>query len=420
MNERFDAAIVGGGMWGLNAAYHLVRRDPRLRIVVLERNAALADETTRQSAGQIGQLRSCPVMARGVAYALELYGAFRERTGRDPAFVRTGSLHLALAPERREAFLRLVDRAAAIGVRAWPVGPDALGDLAPAVDAGKVLASLYVPDDGVVDARRCALALADVARDLGVEIRCGVDVRGLLVDRGRVSGLRLADGSLAAPCVLLTAGPWTRILAEEVGLRLPTWPIRLQQCRTVADPHLSSRHPVLRIPDQSSYVRPEKGGYLYGRFDQGATAVDRLDRATRTSDVTPCVELVEDMRRGLADVLPLPARLPVDEYRQGMVTCTPDGRYLLGPIPHLAGLWLATGCGGMGIAGSAAVGKWLADWVVDGSPGEDLAQFDPLRFHYAAHESDRLREDCRRVFANYYSLAGGGTTYSLGDPAATN
>ena len=108
--------IVGGGIWGLSTAYHLARSGNAGRVVVLERNAKIANETTRQAAGQIGQLRSHPVMARGVAYTLQLLTDFQENTGHDPGIQTPGSLHLALCRERIAAFEKQVETATSQGI----------------------------------------------------------------------------------------------------------------------------------------------------------------------------------------------------------------------------------------------------------------------------------------------------------------
>src|SRR5262245_15564112 len=101
-----DVAIVGGGIWGLSIAWHLVAQQPRPSVLVIERDAELARETTLQAAGQIGQLRSHPVMARAVAYTLLTLKRFRDLTGHDPGLETPGSIHLALTPERLSAFQR--------------------------------------------------------------------------------------------------------------------------------------------------------------------------------------------------------------------------------------------------------------------------------------------------------------------------
>ena len=47
MKSESDIVIIGAGIWGLSTAYHLAREQTGQTIVVVERNAAVADETTR-------------------------------------------------------------------------------------------------------------------------------------------------------------------------------------------------------------------------------------------------------------------------------------------------------------------------------------------------------------------------------------
>ena len=94
-----EIAIVGGGIWGLSAAYHLARAG-HTRIRVLERNAAVAAETTPRAARLVGQIRSDATMLGAVQYALDLLGRFADETGHDPGLHQTGSLMVALTDER--------------------------------------------------------------------------------------------------------------------------------------------------------------------------------------------------------------------------------------------------------------------------------------------------------------------------------
>ena len=87
-----DVVVIGGWIWGLSTAYHLARSGRAGSVVVLERDSELANETTRQAAGQIGQLRGTQLMARGVGYTLDLLSRFEQQTGHDPGFRQSGSL----------------------------------------------------------------------------------------------------------------------------------------------------------------------------------------------------------------------------------------------------------------------------------------------------------------------------------------
>ncbi len=415
MKDNADIVIVGGGIWGLSTAYHVARTGKAGRIVVLERNDELADETTRQAAGQIGQLRSHPVMARAVGYTLDLLTRFKDETGHDPGIRTTGSLHLALNERRMAAFEAQIDAARAHNIDIEVADDALIHRVAPSIDTSQLTGAIFVHGDGYVDARQTALAFAAAARDLGVDVRTGQHVNGLTFDAdGRTAGVTTDEGSIDANHVVITAGPWTPLLAEAAGFTPPSHGIRLQQARTAPDPAMPDDHPVVRIPDHSCYLRPEHGGYLFGYFDPEPTALDPrgLSADFRTSDIAPPIDIVEESRRLLGPIMPPVASLPIDEYRQGMVTCTPDGWYVLGPVPNRGGLWVATACAAMGIAGSGAVGNWLAQWMTTGDPGDDLSMMVPDRFG-TINDADALREACRQTCASYYSLDGG-ATYSVG------
>lgn len=416
-----DIVIVGGGIWGLSTAYHLARSGNAGRVVVLERNAKIADETTRQAAGQIGQLRSHPVMARGVAYTLQLLTDFQENTGHDPGIQTPGSLHLALCRERIAAFEKQVETATNQGIGFEFVSDTFIRQRAPSIDTSAIEGAIYVHGDGYVNAHQTALAYGAAARDLGVEIQLNAKVSGFHFNGDQITGVQVgsADGSgdkiYEADHVVITAGPWTALVAQFAGFVPPVNGIRLQQARTVADPTLPAHHPVVRIPDRSCYLRPEKGGYLFGYFDSQPTAMDPRDHPgeLHTEQIEPPFELIDEARDLLSPIMPPLGQLAIEEFRQGMVSCAPDGWYVLGPVPELKGVWLGTACAAMGIAGSGAVGNWLSKWILQGDPGEDLRMMAPGRFGARASERDWIRQQCRQACANYYSLQGG-ATYSVG------
>jgi glycine/D-amino acid oxidase-like deaminating enzyme len=63
---------------------------------------------------------------------------------------------------------------------------------------------------------------------------------------------------------------------------------------------------------------------------------------------------------------------------------TPDGQPLVGPVPGLAGLWVAAGHGPVGVLAAPATARMLAEQLVGGRPDPAAAPFDPARFATAA------------------------------------
>jgi glycine/D-amino acid oxidase-like deaminating enzyme len=405
MTRQASTVIVGGGIWGLSTAYHLVRAG-RTDVQVLERNDRPFDETTSQAAGLVGQIRATPLMRRAIRYAIGLFTSFERQTGHEPGFRQVGSLLLALTPERLSAFEEHVEHANESGVEARFVDEAEMSRLAPHLDVTRVEGGYFVPDDGYLDPRQCARAFCAAAEDLGARIRLGTAATGLSVRDGRVVGVKTDRGFVETERVVVTAGPWTGIVAKMVGYEPAMVPIRHQRVTTAPTPSIPDHHPVVRVTDASCYLRPEEGGYLYGFFEPDPTSYDleKLPAGFRTADIEEPVEVMEEARERLAPIFPVLKKLEIVGYKRGLTTFAPDGAYLVGPVPQVEGLFAATGCAALGIAGSAAVGRWLANWVTRGAPGEDLSSVSLDRFGDKASDRDWVRREGEEFYGGYYSI----------------
>src|SRR6185437_7507186 len=104
------------------------------------------------------------------------------------------------------------------------VDPAEVRELEPEL-TGHLAGASFFPDDVQCAPRPITRALVREARAAGTQIRTHCEVKAIAVDGGRVTGVRLADGSLVeAAAVVLAAGPWSRRLAESAGLDLPLEP----------------------------------------------------------------------------------------------------------------------------------------------------------------------------------------------------
>ncbi len=405
MHSNRRIVIVGGGIWGLSTAYHLAKRGD-VDVRVLEQNSDTALETTPRAAGLVGQIRSSPIMCRAIQYALDLLSDFGKDTGYDPGLNRSGSLLVALTDERMQAYERQVQQANQNGVEAAFVSHAEMQRLAPTIDVSQIAGGYFVTGDGYLDPRQCAQSYGAAAADLGVNIQLNARVTGIDVQAGKIVGVATADGPIAADQVIVTAGPWTRMLARMANYEIPMQPIRHQRVRTVAADGIPDHHPVVRVTDVSCYLRPDQGGYLYGFFEPDPVSIEpeSLPATFRTDDIEAPIETMNEAQNRLKPVFPILADLEVAERFQGMTTFAPDGQYLIGPVPNVDGLFVATGCAALGIAGSAAVGRWLTSWVLDGQPDEALSEFDLLRFGEKAADRDWVRQTSEQFYGSYYSI----------------
>lgn len=403
MSVAPDVIVIGGGIWGLSTAFHLAHRGT-CRVRLLERNFDVAQETTINAAGQVGQIRSSPVVTRAIAYALELFESFPEQFGHNPGLYRCGSLFIGMNGDRLSYFNKQIAQGRANGLQVEGVSRAEMASLVPGLAVDRIEGGYFVHGDGYLDSVKAARALAGAASDLGADIRLGTRVTGVRIEAGRAVGVDTTIGFMPAGSVVVAAGPWTTLLAKQLGIELPSLPIRHQRVKTMPYAGLVPHHPVLRVPDLSCYVRPDGGSLLYGHFEREPDEfdVEAVSSTFHTSDLDPPVDVMSRAKLELSTIYPAIGELEVAEFRRGLITFAPDGGYVLGPVPQATNLYFATGCAALGIAGSAAVGKWIAEWILNGAPVDDVSEFSSLRFGTLSPLD--LKQQAREAYANYYAI----------------
>jgi sarcosine dehydrogenase len=399
---RARVAIVGGGILGCASAWHLARAGVR-DVVVLERDELNA-ATTSQAAGLIGQLRTSAVKSAIVGQTLADIARL-EADGLATGFHRTGSLRLALTPERDAEIRAQVSAARGFGVEALLVGADDVKRLAPGVEPSKHHAAAWMPNDGYAEPYTLASAYAMAARRLGVVFVTGCEVRALRVADARVRGVTTTRGDVDAEVVVIAAGAWTSALASRAASAVPAFPVRHQAWVTAPVAWVTPTFPVVRVPDRLAYLRPEVGGLMLGFFETTPLGVDVAALREFRVDTTPRdAGVLAHHAPGLMEVVPGLGEAPVVGGTAGVPTYTPDGHFVVGPLPGVAGVFTATGCCAHGVAGSGGVGRALAEAVTGQTPTLDPAPMAPDRFGARAWDATWVRVACEETYAHYYDL----------------
>ena len=227
--HRARVAIAGGGILGCAAAYHLARAGVS-DVLVLERDELNA-ATTSQAAGLIGQLRTSAVKSAIVGQTLADIAAL-EAEGLVSGFKRTGSLRLALRPEREAEIREQVTAARRFGVDATLVGAADVARLAPGLEAPKEHPAAWMPNDGYAEPYTLATAYASAARRLGATFATGCDVLDIRVADGRARGVTTRQAGMVADveaeAVVIAAGAWTSVIAARARTAVPAFAVRHQ------------------------------------------------------------------------------------------------------------------------------------------------------------------------------------------------
>jgi glycine/D-amino acid oxidase-like deaminating enzyme len=325
MKSRPDVVVVGAGVVGLSIAVHLA--EGGASVVVFDRAGIGAGASGVQPGGvrrQWGTRVNCLLAGE----SLRWYADAQERLGMrvDPGFRACGYLFLAhseAALARLEASVELQN---ALGVPSRIVAPAEAVELVPDLRADSLAGGAWCAEDGYFDRPQAI-----------------VEALGALADV-RIEEVRSLDG-LQADAVVVAAGVDTPRL-------LPELPIRSEP-RVL---HLSE-------PIRERLLEP-----LVVSAERGFAAKQLADgRVLASGD-----------RKAMAEVLPRLVHVALPHRVEGAYDVTPDHQAILGCVRDR--VWVAAGFSGHGFMQAPAVGRILAEAILDGREDEALRVLDPQRF----------------------------------------
>ena len=405
--DEADAVVIGAGAFGLSTAYHLAALGAG-RVVVLDRFAP-ASQTSPRAAGLFKLVQATETKTRLAQLSITIVTGFECATGVPMPHVRSGSILAARTP----AHAALV-RSEAGASRGWGIELEEVDGAearrhAPYLTGDGLLAACHIPGDIYVEEPASLLSAYQIAGErLGVTIIGHAPVTGLRVVGGRVAGVVTPRGAVRTETAVDAAGAWAAMVGELGGVRVPVAPVRHQLLITAPIAGVAATEPVARIIDAAVYVRPARGGLMMGGFESDPMPLDprRADPDFTMEQVPLDRRVLDRFTEQVADQVPALPGVPIAEHRGGLFTMTPDGRFLLGPMPGLEGFWLATGCNGSGFSLASGAGRVLAEWITAGAPSIDLSSLHPGRFADLAFDDDSLTAAGIWQYANYYTPGG--------------
>jgi len=383
--------IVGGGIAGVSAAYHLAKLG--VRDVVLLEQGRLTCGTTWHAAGLVGQTRATRNATRMSRYGIELYASLERETGLATGWTPCGSLNVAATADRLTLMRRQMARARSFGIEFEFVSASEVSNFASIVRTDDLAGAVWIPGDGKVNPTDLTQSLAKGARMGGVTITEGVRVTGVTHAQRRVTGVhwKSADdeGSIACAALVNCGGQWAREFGRLAGVNVPLYSAEHFYLVTAPIAGVTSALPVIRDPDGFLYYKEEVGGLVMGGFEPEAKPwnVARIPENFEFQLLPEDWDHFEILMRNAIHRTPCLETAAIKLLLNGPESFTPDGNFILGEAPELAGYYVCAGFNSAGIANAGGAGKLIAEWLVDGAAPLDLWDVDIRRF--AAFHANR-------------------------------
>lgn len=405
-SNQADVIIIGGGVAGLSTAMQLAGRGTR--VVVLERER-LGNGSTGRAAGLLGQLRGnvehTRMLVDGVAIVKEL-----EKQVGSEIFVQTGSLRVAETLERAEEIAALVEMGKSIDFEIDHMPISDVTRLLPYMRTNDLIDACYCPTDGHLQPAELAAAYIKVGRERGVRYETNTPVTDILIESGRVCGVRTNAGECRAPVVVNAGGPWSYLNAELAETVLPTAAIGHYYLTTRPEPTypVDRMSPAVRDREFQIYTRPESGGLIVGIYDSNPDLYDMrklpvdfdMSRMKAARDSIQVAQLLEAAHHRF----PWITERTSMTITTGIMTFTPDARPFCGSMPDIDGLFHCSGFSGHGIVQSPVIGLIMSQLILDGQSTYDVASIEADRYFDAPGfiERGEIESRCVAMAGSYY------------------
>lgn len=412
MKSQARVVVIGGGVVGVSALYHLAKKGWGEDVVLLEK-AELTSGSTWHAAGLLPLFNMSYSVGQVHKYSIKLYRELEEETGQPVGFSRVGNLRLAMNDDRMDEYYQYAATAKTIGIDVRFLTPAEILELWPMCNIEGLVGGIFHPDDGYIQPADLTQALAKGARARGATIYRKTAV--LDIEQTSSGGwlVRTDKGDITCDHVISATGNYARQTGAMVGLDIPVIPVEHQYIVTEPHPELVRRRKtgepemgVLRESDGSWYLREESGGFILGPYEKGAPCcyVDGPDPRAEFELFQEDIDRLAPHIEAAMSRVPAFGEVGIKQVYNGAIAYTPDGNPIIGPAWDLDNFWLSEGHS-FGITAAGGAGWQLAEWIVEGEPTIDMLGVEPRRFgDYATRNYllEKNEEAYASVFVIHY------------------
>jgi sarcosine oxidase subunit beta len=371
LRPSYDVVIIGGGVHGLATAYELAKRGVR-RVAVLEKSYIGSGASGRNTTIIRANYRT----PEGVAFyreSLRLYERLSQELDYNLLLSQPGHLTLAHSDRAVNVMRERAEVNALLGVDSRVIQPDEIGKLCPELDlsdrpAQPIQAALYHPPGGVIRHDAVVWAYARAADRLGVHIHPYTEVTDILIDDGRVTGVRTDRGDVSTGTVVACVAGWSSDVARMAGVELPITTHVLQAF--VTEPLKPFLHVIIVSAGLHVYI---------SQTDRGEVLIGSEIEPYTTYNQQSTLGFLEKTAHHSVELLPLLANVRVLRSWAGICDMTPDYSPIMGRT-DVEGFLVDCGWGTYGFKAAPISGVCMAELAATGTTPALIRPFALSRF----------------------------------------
>ncbi|MGB8981934.1 MAG: FAD-dependent oxidoreductase [Anaerolineales bacterium] len=365
-----DIVIIGGGVMGASAAYHLAKCGIK-NVVLLEKEEFFGTGATGRCAGGIRYQFSTEINVKLSLESLPMIERFREEIGQDVSYRQCGYLLVATNEKDADTFRHNVQMQNRLGVQTQLLSPEEIRARLPLMKFEDAILGTWNPKDGLADPNSVVAGYVSAAQKLGAKALTRAEVTGIRLSGDQIEAVETTQGLIQTRTVLNTAGPWAGLIGQMAGVEIPIVPIRRQMFTTDPLKEVPEDFPFVIDFAQSLYFHREGEGLLIGMSNQA----EKPGFDQNVDEEFEMVNFEAAMER-----MPLLERASRASHWAGLYEVTPDAHPIFGGS-HVKGFSICAGFSGHGFMHGPIAGKLMTEYITDGRFSTmDVSMLDLARF----------------------------------------
>ncbi len=372
---HYDVVIIGAGSVGAPSAFYLAQQG--LKVLVIDRVPSVGQGSNKKAIGGIRATHSDPAKIQVCLRSIEIFSTWKEMYGDEIEWYRGGYCFPAYR-DREEGILKdLLATQKKLGLNIDWLDRQQLLDLIPDLNPNDLLGGTFSPDDGSASPLLASHAFYTHAMRCGAEFHFNEPVLDILVQGGKVCGVKTTLGTYATDVVVNAAGAYASEIGKMVGLDIPVKPDSHESAITEAVAHFFDP----MIVD----IRPRPGStnfYFYQHLTGQIVFCLTPDPQIWGFDQRETSAFLPMIASRMVEVMPRLKNLRVRRTWRGLYPMSPDGNPIVGWAAAPEGFLLAVGLCGQGFMLGPGLGELIARLILRRSTVNDqeiLALLSPFR-----------------------------------------
>ena len=370
--KSYDVVIIGGGGHGLACAYYLARDWGIRNVAVIEKGYLAGGNTARNTA----IIRSNYLTPEGVEFyelSMKLYKELSNTFDYNILYSERGHFTLAHtdAAIRTSRWRAEVNKH--LGVDSELIFPDEIAKLCPSLNLSDdvrypILGALYHPPGAIARHDAVAWGYARRASEWGVDILQQTEVKAILQEGGKVTGVETNRGTIHCGKAMQAVAGSSSLISKMAGFKLPIRTIPLQAC--VSLPVKPFLNQIVVSGSLHVYISQSSRGELV----MGGSTDPYSLYSTRST-----LDFKEGLLGHMLELFPFLGDMRLARQWAGMTDMTPDFSPVMGKTP-LENYYIDSGWGTWGFKATPVCGVTMAHTVATGEPHDLIKPFRYDRF----------------------------------------